>query len=50
MPFRRRKCIATEYAAKAAPDGYTLFAAESGQMVFNPGLSMRVRYNALTGL
>jgi len=30
--------IATEFVAKAAPDGYTLLAGASGQMVFNPGL------------
>ena len=30
--------IATEFVARAAPDGYTLLAGASGQMVFNPGL------------
>ncbi|MBI2319771.1 MAG: tripartite tricarboxylate transporter substrate binding protein [Betaproteobacteria bacterium] len=30
--------ISNEYVAKAAPDGYTLLAGASGQMVFNPGL------------
>lgn len=30
--------IATEYVAKAPPDGYTLLAGASGEMIFNVGL------------
>lgn len=37
--------IATEYVAKAAPDGYTLLAAASGQMVYNPGVYARLPYD-----
>jgi tripartite-type tricarboxylate transporter receptor subunit TctC len=37
--------IAAEYEAKAAPDGYTLFAGGSGQMVFNPGLFASLPYD-----
>jgi tripartite-type tricarboxylate transporter receptor subunit TctC len=37
--------IATEYVAKAAPDGYTLLAGASGQMVFNPGLFAPLPYD-----
>jgi tripartite-type tricarboxylate transporter receptor subunit TctC len=37
--------IAAEYVAKAAPDGYTLFAGGSGQMVFNPGLFASLPYD-----
>ncbi len=39
--------IATEYVAKAAPDGYTLLAGASGQMVFNPGLFAPLPYDPL---
>ncbi len=37
--------IATEFVAKAAPDGYTLLAGASGQMVFNPGLYAPLPYD-----
>jgi len=37
--------IATEYVAKAAPDGYTLLAAASGQMVYNPGVYSKLPYD-----
>jgi tripartite-type tricarboxylate transporter receptor subunit TctC len=37
--------ISTEYVAKAAPDGYTLLAAASGQMVYNPGLYSKLPYD-----
>lgn len=37
--------IATEFVAKAAPDGYTLLAGASGQMVFNPGLFAPLPYD-----
>lgn len=39
--------IATEYVAKAAPDGYTLLAGASGQMVYNPGLYASLPYDPL---
>ena len=39
--------IATEYVAKAAPDGYILLAGASGQMVFNPGLFAPLPYDPL---
>ena len=39
--------IGTEVVAKAAPDGYTLLAGASGQMVYNPGLYRRLSYNTL---
>ncbi len=39
--------IANEYVAKAAPDGYTLLAGASGQMVFNPGLSPSLGYDPI---
>jgi len=37
--------IATEFVAKAPPDGYTLLAGASGQMVFNPGLFAPLPYD-----
>ena len=37
--------IATEFVAKAEPDGYTLLAGASGQMVFNPGLFSPLPYD-----
>jgi len=37
--------IATEYVAKAVPDGYTLLAGASGQMVFNPALFGPLAYD-----
>ncbi|MEK7877003.1 MAG: tripartite tricarboxylate transporter substrate-binding protein, partial [Pseudomonadota bacterium] len=39
--------IATEYAAKSAPDGYTLLAASSGAMTFSPGMYDRLPYDTL---
>ena len=39
--------IGTEYVAKAAPDGYTLLAGASGQMVYNPGLYSHLPYSTL---
>ena len=38
--------IAAEFVAKSAPDGYTLFAGGSGQMVFNPGLFASLPYDS----
>ncbi|NML44266.1 tripartite tricarboxylate transporter substrate binding protein [Ramlibacter sp. G-1-2-2] len=35
----------TEYAAKAAPDGYTLMMAPSGPLVMNPVLQKTLPYN-----
>lgn len=37
--------IATEYMAKAAPDGYTLMVGASGAMVINPGIYDRLPYD-----
>ena len=37
--------IATEFVAKAAPDGYTLLIGASGAMVFNPGLYRKLPYD-----
>jgi len=37
--------IANEFVAKSAPDGYTLLAGASGQMVFNPGLYSNLGYD-----
>lgn len=37
--------ISNEYVAKAPPDGYTLLAGASGQMVFNPGLYPSLNYD-----
>ena len=39
--------IGTDFVAKAAPDGYTLLAGASGQMVYNPGLYSHLPYNTL---
>ncbi|MBI4292510.1 MAG: tripartite tricarboxylate transporter substrate binding protein [Betaproteobacteria bacterium] len=39
--------IATDYVAKSAPDGYTLLAGASGQMVFNPALYPNSGYDPL---
>ncbi|HEX2650674.1 MAG TPA: tripartite tricarboxylate transporter substrate binding protein [Burkholderiales bacterium] len=37
--------IATELAAKSAPDGYTLLVGASGAMTFNPGLYAKLPYD-----
>lgn len=39
--------IATEFVAKAAPDGYTLLIGASGAMAFNPGLYAKLPYDSL---
>jgi tripartite-type tricarboxylate transporter receptor subunit TctC len=39
--------IATEYVAKSAPDGYTLFLAGAGGMVFNTGLYANLPYDTV---
>ncbi|UFN47241.1 tripartite tricarboxylate transporter substrate binding protein [Roseomonas sp. OT10] len=36
--------IGAEAAAKAAPDGYTIFSADNGTLVFNTGLFQRLPY------
>jgi tripartite-type tricarboxylate transporter receptor subunit TctC len=37
--------IGAEATAKAAPDGYTVFSADNGTLVFNPALFRRLPYN-----
>lgn len=37
--------IGAEAAAKAAPDGYTVFTADNGTLVFNPALFRNLPYN-----
>jgi tripartite-type tricarboxylate transporter receptor subunit TctC len=37
--------IGTEFAAKSAPDGYTLLVGASGAMAFNPGLYDKLPYD-----
>jgi len=37
--------IGVDYVAKAAPDGYTLLVASSGEIVFNPGLYAKLPYD-----
>jgi tripartite-type tricarboxylate transporter receptor subunit TctC len=37
--------IASEYVAKASPDGYTLLVGASGQMVYNPALGATLSYD-----
>ena len=37
--------LGPEFVAKAAPDGYTLLAGTSGEMVFNAGLFPSLRYD-----
>lgn len=40
--------IGAEYAAKAAPDGYTLLFADDGTWVITPHLYSKLNYNTLT--
>lgn len=37
--------IASEFVAKSAPDGYTLYVGASGAMTFNPGLYEKLPYD-----
>ncbi len=37
--------IATDFVAKSAPDGYTLYVGASGAMSFNPGLYEKLPYD-----
>lgn len=37
--------IATDFVAKSAPDGYTLYVGASGAMAFNPGLYRKLSYD-----
>lgn len=37
--------IGAEAAARAAPDGYTIFTADNGTLVFNPALFRRLPYD-----
>jgi tripartite-type tricarboxylate transporter receptor subunit TctC len=37
--------IAAQYAARSAPDGYTLFTGALGQMVFNPLMRAKLSYD-----
>jgi len=37
--------IGAEAAAKSAPDGYTVFSADNGTLVFNPALFRRLPYD-----
>jgi tripartite-type tricarboxylate transporter receptor subunit TctC len=39
--------IATEYVAKAAPDGYTLLMGASGAMTVNPAVYTKISYDTL---
>jgi tripartite-type tricarboxylate transporter receptor subunit TctC len=39
--------LATEYVARAAPDGYTLLVGASGAMVINPAVYARLEYDTL---
>src|SRR6267143_1475677 len=39
--------IAAEYAAKSAPDGYTLFMGPSGAMTMNPAIYSKLPYSPL---
>ena len=40
--------IAAEATARAAPDGYTVFTADNGTLIFNPVLFRRLPYNPET--
>ncbi len=42
--------IATEYVARAAPDGYTLLIGASGQLVINPAVYTKLPYDTLRDL
>ncbi len=37
--------IATDYVARSAPDGYTLYVGATGAMTFNPGLYKKLPYD-----
>lgn len=37
--------IAAQYVAQAAPDGYTVFSAEQGALVFNAALYSKLPYD-----
>jgi tripartite-type tricarboxylate transporter receptor subunit TctC len=39
--------VATEYVAKAAPDGYTLLVGASGAMTINPAVYAKLSYDSL---
>ncbi|MBR0687779.1 tripartite tricarboxylate transporter substrate binding protein [Bradyrhizobium manausense] len=39
--------LATEYVARAAPDGYTLLVGASGAMVINPAVYAKLNYDTL---
>ena len=39
--------IASEYVAKAAPDGYTLLIGATGQMTVNPGIYDKLPYDSI---
>jgi tripartite-type tricarboxylate transporter receptor subunit TctC len=39
--------VATEYVAKAAPDGYTLLVGASGAMSINPAVYARLSYDSI---
>jgi len=39
--------VATEYVARAAPDGYTLLVGASGAMVINPAVSAKLQYDTV---
>jgi tripartite-type tricarboxylate transporter receptor subunit TctC len=39
--------VATEYVARAAPDGYTLLVGASGAMVINPAVYAKLQYDTV---
>src|SRR5882672_5748504 len=39
--------VGTEYAAKAAPDGYTLLLGHTGTLAINPALYPKIGYDTL---
>jgi tripartite-type tricarboxylate transporter receptor subunit TctC len=39
--------VATEYVAKAAPDGYTLLVGASGAMTINPAVYAKLNYDSI---